>query len=50
MECQNHGLQPEHSGASTSDYVEGFISLLHHMLGHTFDHKTFMNSYRYIAK
>ena len=40
-------LQSEHPCASTSDDVEGFISLLHHMLGCTFNHKTFMNSYRY---
>jgi hypothetical protein len=39
------GLPPEHPRASSTDDVEGFISILHRLLGKTFDHKTFMDNY-----
>ncbi len=41
-------LEAEHPRANTSDDAEGFISILHHMLGRTFDHKAFVASYRYV--
>ncbi|XP_072046198.1 uncharacterized protein [Amphiura filiformis] len=48
QQCHTRDLPPEHPRASTSDDVECFISILHHMLGRTFDHKAFMNAYRKI--
>lgn len=35
-------LPPEHPRASSSDDVEGFISILHDQLGDVFDHKSFL--------
>jgi len=35
------GLPPENPRASTTDDVEGIISLFHELLGPIFDHKTF---------
>jgi hypothetical protein len=35
------GLPPEHPRSSSTDDVEGFISLLHEMLGSIFDLKKF---------
>ena len=37
-------LPPEHPRASSTDDVEGFISILHRLLGKIFDHKTFLDS------
>ncbi|XP_077995175.1 uncharacterized protein LOC144448771 [Glandiceps talaboti] len=46
---QNRNLPPEHPRAGTSDDVESFISLLHHMLGPIFDHKKLKENYRKIC-
>lgn len=40
-EGKARGLPPENPRASTTDDVEGIISLLHELLGLIFDHKTF---------
>ena len=40
---KQRGLPPEHPRASTTDYVEGFIGVLHDLLGPIFDHKTFID-------
>ncbi|KXJ25564.1 Transposon Tf2-6 polyprotein [Exaiptasia diaphana] len=39
---QKH-IPPEHPRASTTDDVEGFIGVLHDLLGPIFDHKTFLD-------
>ncbi|CAB3990641.1 Transposon Tf2-6 poly [Paramuricea clavata] len=41
IENAQRGLQPEHPRSSSTDDVEGFISLLHEMLGPIFDIKQF---------
>jgi len=38
-------LPPEHPRASSTDDVEGFFSILHGMLGQSFDLKTFFDQY-----
>lgn len=45
VEGQALGLMPEHPRASSTDDVEGFFSILHRLLGKTFDLKAFMDSY-----
>lgn len=39
------GLLPEHPRASSTDDVEGFFSIIHEMLGPSFDLKTFYDQY-----
>jgi hypothetical protein len=39
-------LPPEHPRASLTDDVEGFIALLHEMLGNNFDFKQFYDEFR----
>lgn len=41
VENVQRGIQPEHPRSSSTDDVEGFISLLHEMLGPIFDIKQF---------
>ena len=41
VENLQRGIQPEHPRSSSTDDVEGFISLLHEMLGPIFDIKQF---------
>ena len=42
VEYQDRGLPPELPHASSTDDVEGFITLLHDQLGDVFDHKAFL--------
>jgi hypothetical protein len=42
-EYQQRQLPPEHPRASSTDDVEGFIGVLHALLGPIFDHKTFLD-------
>lgn len=43
-ECQTRCLPPEHPRASSTDDLEGYFSVLHHLLGAIFDHKTFIEN------
>jgi hypothetical protein len=42
-EYQQRHFLPEHPRASSTDDVEGFIGVLHDLLGPVFDHKTFLD-------
>lgn len=44
-EGEARGLAPENPRASTTDDVEGIISLFHELLGPIFDHKTFKEQF-----
>ncbi len=44
-EYARRSIPPEHPSAGTSDDVESFISVLHEILGDTFDTKGFYNSF-----
>ena len=39
LEYQHQGFSPEHPRASSTDDVEGFIAILHDLLGDAFDNK-----------
>ena len=48
VEGEGRGLPPENPRASTTDDVEGIISLFHELLGPIFDHKTFKEQFQKI--
>ncbi len=50
LHYQERRLPPEHPRASSTDDLEGFFSILHHLLGPVFDHKTFVDNYKKIEQ
>ena len=50
LHYQERKLPPEHPRASSTDDLEGFFSILHHLLGPVFDHKTFVDNNKKIEQ